>query len=202
MENELIFRILLAVLLVSFIVHRGIYSRRNTPPEDQVLKEKEPGSSEKFSGLLGVVAFLSSLIYFFAPTWLRWAEIGLPTWLRWVGVPLALLGFGVIEWGQRALGSNWSDTPVLIKDQTLATAGPYRWVRHPIYTGFLLILSAPLLISSNWLIGLAWMLMTFIDVQSRAEFEEGILMETFGKAYEERIKTTGRFFPRLGAGAN
>lgn len=198
MDNELTFRILLGLLIGSFVLHRGNYRRKHSPDQEDVLREKQADRATALTGLLSLAALLSSFVYFFKPEWMAWAAIGLPAWARWLAVPLALAGFFVIEWGQRALGSNWSDTPVLTKEQTLTLEGPYRWVRHPIYTGFLLILSAPLLIAANWFIGLAWLLMTFLDVQARAAFEEGILIEEFGQDYRSHIQRTGRFFPRLG----
>jgi protein-S-isoprenylcysteine O-methyltransferase Ste14 len=84
-----------------------------------------------------------------------------------------------------------------MKEQTLITSGPYRFIRHPIYTAFLLILSSTLLISSNWLIGLFWAGMTILEIISRISFEESLMMEYFGDQYREYLKKTGRIFPKL-----
>lgn len=199
MLDERFFRIALLVLLVSFILHRGYTTRKNSPSIEQIEKKRdESGLIPRLSGLLGLVALLSSAIYIFNPQWITWASFSLPAWLRWLGMPMALFGFYLVEVAQRALGSNWSDTPVLTKDQTLSTSGPYRRIRHPIYTAFLFILSAPMLLSANWLLGLSWILMTSLDVRSRASYEEGILLERFGSSYKNYMKGTGRFFPRIG----
>jgi protein-S-isoprenylcysteine O-methyltransferase Ste14 len=96
-----------------------------------------------------------------------------------------------------SLGRYWSDTPVQLKEHGFVTAGPYRWMRHPIYTGFLFILSAPLLITANWLVGLSWILATFIDVNARINAEERMLEEQFGTAFNAHKAQTGRLLPKL-----
>jgi protein-S-isoprenylcysteine O-methyltransferase Ste14 len=79
----------------------------------------------------------------------------------------------------------------------LVTSGPYRFIRHPIYTAFLLILGSTLLISANWLIGLAWISMTVLEVASRIGFEEQLMLEYFGDQYLEYSKRTGRLLPKF-----
>ena len=110
---------------------------------------------------------------------------------------IAILGFVVLQWAQTTLGKNWSDTPRMLKEQTLITSGPYHFVRHPIYTAFLLILGSTFLISANWMIGLAWIGMVVLEIASRIQFEESLMIEYFGDQYREYMKKTGRLFPRI-----
>jgi protein-S-isoprenylcysteine O-methyltransferase Ste14 len=84
-----------------------------------------------------------------------------------------------------------------MKDQSLVTSGPYHWIRHPIYTAFLLIMSAPLLISANWFIGGLWLGLTGLEVMGRIQFEEALMLETFGEQYRVYMQKTGRLIPRL-----
>jgi protein-S-isoprenylcysteine O-methyltransferase Ste14 len=107
------------------------------------------------------------------------------------------LGFAFLQWAQNTLGKNWSDTPRMIKEQALITSGPYQFIRHPIYTAFLLILGSTLFISSNWLIGLAWIGMTLLELASRIRFEEGLMLEYFGDQYRAYMKRTGRLLPKI-----
>jgi protein-S-isoprenylcysteine O-methyltransferase Ste14 len=198
MMTEQIFRILLFILLVSFVGHRGIQNRRRGPQKEQIARTLDTRASDKIVGVLGIVALLSSASYIFFPGLVSWASLPFPTWLRYGGVALALSGFALLQWAQRALSSNWSDTPVKLKKHTLTVVGPYRWVRHPIYTAFLLILSAPLLLSANWLIGISWIAMTYLDVTARIDAEEAMLRESFGKEFTAYAKRSGRLLPRLG----
>lgn len=195
MHTETIFRIILPLLMVTFVAHRGYYVRKHGK-EQNTLKKRDEGTVTKLAGLLGVIGFISVLAYVIKPNWLSWASLSLPLWLRWAGVGIALFGFALLQWAQNTLGKNWSDTPRMIKEQTLITSGPYRSIRHPIYTAFLLILGSTLLISANWLIGLSWIGMTLLEISSRIGFEESLMLEYFGDQYREYMKETGRLLPR------
>jgi protein-S-isoprenylcysteine O-methyltransferase Ste14 len=196
MQTDALFRIILPTLIISFIVHRGYYARNHSLPGDITLKERRAGSVPKFAILLGVAAFISLAAYVINPNWLALAALPLPDWLRWTGLGVAVLGFILLQWAQNTLGRNWSDRPRMMKEQMLITSGPYHWMRHPIYFAFLLILGSTLLISANWLIGLSWLGMTAMEVASRINFEESLMIEYFGDQYREYMKTTGRLLPR------
>jgi len=58
--------------------------------------------------------------------------------LFWTGTVLLLAGLLFTVLARRHLGGNWSGTVTLKQDHTLTRSGPYRFVRHPIYTGILL----------------------------------------------------------------
>ena len=196
METETIFRIILPVLIIAFAAHRGYYVRKHGE-EQNTLKKREEGLASQVAGALGMMGVIAILIYAINPDWLSWASLQLSSWLRWAGVGGALLGFALLQWAQNALGRNWSDTPRMMKEQSLITGGPYQFVRHPIYTAFLLILGSTLFVSANWLIGFAWIGMTILEVASRIGFEESLMLDYFGDQYREYMKRTGRLLPRL-----
>jgi protein-S-isoprenylcysteine O-methyltransferase Ste14 len=193
---ETIFRILLPALIIAFAVHRGYYVPKHGR-EENTLKKREEGLTSKIAGILGLIGFISIIVYAINPTWLSWAALPLPLWLRWAGVGSALLGFSLLQWAQHTLGKNWSDTPRMIKEQSLITSGPYHFVRHPIYTAFLLILGSTLFVSANWLVGFTWLGMTLLELASRIRFEEGLMLEYFGNEYREYMERTGRLLPKL-----
>ena len=197
METETIFRILLPILIVAFAAHRGYYVKNHSKPEDATIKKREEGIISKVAGLLGILGFVSLIAYVIDPKWLAFADLALPVWLRWAGIGIAILGFALLQWAQMTLANSWSDTPRMMKEQTLITSGPYRTIRHPIYIAFLLILGSTLLISSNWLIGLCWAGMTILEVISRISFEESLMLEYFGDQYREYMKKTGRLLPKF-----
>jgi protein-S-isoprenylcysteine O-methyltransferase Ste14 len=197
METETIFRIILPILIISFAAHRGYYVKYYSQPEGATVKQREEGIDSKLAGLLGMVGFIAMLAYVINPDWLAWTGLFLPLWLRWTGVGIAVMGFALLQWAQVTLSNSWSDTPRMMKEQTLITSGPYCLIRHPIYTAFLLIFGPTLFISSNWLIGLCWAGMTIMEVVSRIGFEEALMIEYFGDQYREYMKRTGRLFPRM-----
>ena len=196
MNTETIFRIIIPALIVAFVAHRGYYVRKHGK-EENTLKKREEGTVTWFAGILGVIGFISALAYVINPNWLSWASLPFPLWLRWAGVGIAVFGFSLLQWAQNTLGNNWSDTPRMMKEQTLITSGPYQSIRHPIYTAFLFIMSSTLLISANWLIGLSWLGMTILEITSRIGFEESLMLEYFGDQYRDYMKRTGGLLPKL-----
>jgi len=197
MEIETIFRILLPVVLAAFAAHRGYYVKYHSKPEDHTVKQREEGNVSKIAGLLGMAGFISVLAYTINPKWIAFASLTFPDWLRWAGLGIALIGFSLLQWAQGTLAISWSDTPRMMRGQTLVTNGPYHVIRHPIYAAFILILGSTLLISSNWLIGLCLFGMTILEIVSRISFEESLMIEFFDDQYREYMKKTGRLFPKL-----
>ena len=197
MPTELSYRILLVVVLVAFIGHRGYYTRKYGRPDSETIQSRQGGAAQVVANVLSLVALLASAVYVLAPGLLSGAGLPLTAWLRWGGIALAAAGFALLQWAHTALSRNWSDAPRLMKGQTLTTRGPYRWVRHPMYSAFLLILSAPLLLSANWLVGLPWIAATALDIAGRIGFEEGILADAFGTEFFDYTQTTGRLLPRF-----
>lgn len=197
MHTEFTFRIILLVLIFAFIAHRGYYTGKNATTDETILKKREEGSSTPMAGILSINGFISVIAYIVNPAWMVWASLHFPPWVRWAGIGIALLGFVLLQWAQKTLGKNWSDTPRFMKEQRLITSGPYQWIRHPIYTAFILILGSTLLISANWFIGFSWLGMTVLETLSRIRFEEAVMLEYFGNEYCDYIKSTGSYVPKL-----
>jgi protein-S-isoprenylcysteine O-methyltransferase Ste14 len=77
---------------------------------------------------------LSIVVYAVFPDLIAWAQISLPVWSRWIGVTLGIGALSLLAWADRELGKNFSMTLRIREDHTLITTGPYRWIRHPIYS--------------------------------------------------------------------
>lgn len=197
MGNETLFRIVQGSIIVVFVLHRGYYNRKYPVTEGDTLEAQSSSSLTRLAGILTIPALLGLVVYLLNPRWMAWSRIAAPTWVRWAGVLLAVLGLVVLQWSHWALGDNWSDQPRIKASQTLTTDGPYRWVRHPIYTAFLLILGSTLLITANWFIGVPWFIATGIGVRERIAFEEAKLRSQFGEAYDLYARQTGSLLPRI-----
>src|SRR5512134_1772913 len=100
MESETIFRILLPLLIIGFAAHRGYYVKFHSEPEDATVRKRKEGVVSKIAGLLGMLGFLSMIVYVINPDWLAFAGLPLPLWLRWAGVGIALIGFALLQWSQ------------------------------------------------------------------------------------------------------
>ncbi|WP_394829534.1 methyltransferase family protein [Pendulispora albinea] len=95
----------------------------------------------------------------------------------------------------RALGEFWAGAPGLKRDHGLADTGPYRYIRHPMYTSFFLgyVAAACLLRSWPFLIPIVFAPGFYV----MARVEEGILGAHFGEIYATYCRTRGMFLPRF-----
>lgn len=105
-----------------------------------------------------------------------------------LGTALFLAGLGLAVWARVHLGANWGMPMTQKQEPELVTSGPYRLVRHPIYTGILLaILGTALVVNVYWLAIGGLMGAYFIY---SATVEERILTDSFPDAYPSyRAKT-------------
>jgi protein-S-isoprenylcysteine O-methyltransferase Ste14 len=108
--------------------------------------------------------------------------------LEAVGVILLVCGLGLAVWARIYLGRNWGMPMTQKDDPELVTSGPYRFVRHPIYSGILLgLLGTSLATEIYWLIGVAVIGVYFIH---SASVEEGLMTASFPTTYPSyRAKT-------------
>lgn len=145
---------------------------------------------------LGVLFMLGILVYLWQPQWMDWSRLPLSESIRWLGVGLGCGAGVLLIWTFRALGHNLTDTVVARRAATLVTDGPYRWIRHPFYVAFGLIVLANSLVASNWFLLLTGMACFGLMV-IRSGQEERNLVERFGTKYVEYSQVTGRFFPHI-----
>jgi protein-S-isoprenylcysteine O-methyltransferase Ste14 len=96
----------------------------------------------------------------------------------------------------RSLGNNITDTVATRRNHSLVTSGPYRWIRHPLYTFAAFTYLNLSLLMASWVTGLM-IVVAFGLLAMRTPKEEAKLVERFGEAYLDYINHTGRFLPRL-----
>lgn len=103
-------------------------------------------------------------------------------WSFWFGVVLVALGLGFAAWARIHLAGNWSGTVTLKHDHSLTRTGPYRLVRHPIYTGLLAAILGSAIAEGEWrgLVAFALITLSFLR---KLTIEEGFLTAQFGDAY-------------------
>jgi len=112
----------------------------------------------------------------------------------WIGTGLLVAGLLFSVWARVILGTNWSGTVTVKENHELIQTGPYRWVRHPIYTGLLLALIGSALAQDLWSSVLALALM-FVSFWIKLLREERWMRETFGAQYEQYCAHTARLVP-------
>lgn len=183
----------------AFTLIRMVYHRRAKLTRGKV-EYKEGRMHTGLRMLVGIPFILSLFIYMLFPAWFAWGSLDLPEWARWLGVALGALSLPLIGWIQWALGSNFSTTLHVREEHTLVSHGPYRWVRHPMYTALFIHLAGLLLLSANWYIGGVPLAALALIVATRINNEERVMLEKFGDPYRRYTQHTGRFFPRVHLG--
>jgi protein-S-isoprenylcysteine O-methyltransferase Ste14 len=119
--------------------------------------------------------------------------------MRWLGAALFAAGALLVAWINYHLGPNFSSTLILRDGHQLIQHGPYRHVRHPMYTAFLVMLTGMLLLSANWFIGGGGIACVLLLMAVRTPREERMLLRHFGDEYRAYMTRTGRYLPRLRA---
>jgi protein-S-isoprenylcysteine O-methyltransferase Ste14 len=111
-------------------------------------------------------------------------------------VVVVFLGLLFSVWARVALGANWSGTVTIKANHQLIRRGPYRFVRHPIYTGILTALLATA-VSQQFLGSLLGFAIILLALYRKARREESFLAQEFGDAFVEHREHTGMFLPRF-----
>jgi protein-S-isoprenylcysteine O-methyltransferase Ste14 len=116
--------------------------------------------------------------------------------LFWLGILLMYAGMALRFYAITVLGAFFTTTVAVAPEQTVIEAGPYRLIRHPSYTGFLLILLGfGLSLTNNWLSLLVIMGCALIGFSYRIRVEEHVLQEQLGQRYQEYMRRTKRLIP-------
>lgn len=184
----MLFRIVFWVLLLFVLVfNRIIPALRAKRSEGKILPDKKAikneGKTTFFLSIILFVLFLAFLfLYSIYPPFMNLIHFDIPIWLRWLGTIFSFNG--VIFWiySQAMLDKYWSPQLQVQKKHKIITSGPYKVIRHPIYTAMFI-----------WVIGLAFFsanivfallaLLTIIGLILRVPKEEKMMIEQFGDEY-------------------
>jgi len=192
-------RWLALAVLAGAIAVSGFHRRRARQRSGTIPRSRETPVLILGRLLIALPLFGGSVVYIMNPGWMAWSSFNAPEWVRWTGVALGACVVLSVHWVLNALGSNVSET-VLTKDrhELVTRAGPYRWIRHPLYTTGIALFVAVGLMAANWFVlGLASIALLAIRtvVVPREERE---LIARFGSGYEEYRRRTGAMAPRVG----
>lgn len=196
--SESVFRILAGLTFVAGVAISG-YFRRKADRESggSVSRSVDGTTTMTMIRIGGIILWLSPLVYLINPEWMAWSRVGVPIAVRWLGVALAVLCDVMIYWLFSSIGSGITPTGATRERHVLVTDGPYRWVRHPLYSVGSTFFVAFGMIADSWFIALLGVL-AFIGMAIRTPKEEANLIAKFGDEYREYMKRTGRYFPKLG----
>jgi protein-S-isoprenylcysteine O-methyltransferase Ste14 len=157
-----------------------------------------PQTSDSVAKLSTYLHFLLTTLYTINPVSLPdtlalslpWAEP-----LRLLGVALLAAGSVLFIWSHRTLAQFWTSNPGLRQGHRLIQTGPYAWMRHPMYTAFLLLDLGALLLIQNAVLLVP--LVLWLAFRARAKREERLLARVFAHEYAAYRQATGMFAPRV-----
>ena len=115
--------------------------------------------------------------------------------LSWLGIAMVWAGMAFRLWAVQTLGAFFRVTVVLQDGHQLVAAGPYRWLRHPAYTGSIVSMTGIGLALGNWVSLAAMALLPALAIAYRIYAEERALTEQFGEAYRDFRKTRSAVIP-------
>lgn len=110
------------------------------------------------------------------------------------GSVFAIFGLLGAIWARAYLGKNWSAYPTYKEHQELVTTGPYRFVRHPIYTSIMLMYIGTILYYGSLFISVMFVIVAVCFIL-RAKKEEEIMIKLFGRQYIGYMKRTKTWIP-------
>jgi protein-S-isoprenylcysteine O-methyltransferase Ste14 len=121
-----------------------------------------------------------------------------PSWLpvRVVGLAVGLAGAALLVWASVLLGRFLMHEAAVREDHALVVSGPYQFVRHPVYTGYLALLLGSGLAALNVGVLLLWPV-ALLGILIQAASEEQVLAARFGQDYARYVGRTGRLVPRF-----
>ncbi len=114
--------------------------------------------------------------------------------IAWTGVVLCIAGLLFCFWARFTLGSNWSGVVTFKGGHELITRGPYAIVRHPIYTGLLIMLVGTVIVFGH-VAGIIALPLVFWGLWIKLRYEEKLMLEKFPTEYEVYSRRVKRLIP-------
>jgi protein-S-isoprenylcysteine O-methyltransferase Ste14 len=188
--------LLTAGVWFAFEIYWGLAARNSARA-----KSSEP---QKSRALHVAMLYLSLLLLFipvpglrgsFLPAWSVNVFGGVSVWMA-IGLALQVAFFALAAWARRHLGRNWSGEVRIGEGHQLVRSGPYRCLRHPIYTAVFGMSIGTAIVGGqiHALVGLAILTVAYAR---KIPMEEKALREAFGAEYEAYRRKSWALFPPL-----
>ncbi len=191
-DTDFIFRLVCGALLIIQTFSR-IWMTRNKPSSEKS-KFFQQQQQSLFIRLSGGAVFLAYLYVFLPDS--HYFDFSVPSLFRWVGAGLMLIGNTLFIASHHALGKQWSPHLEIREGHRLIESGIYRWIRHPMYTGFILFGLGMVFLSANYY-GCAYFVVIGVMIATRLRAEEDMLLQEFGDEYRKYQSHTSALFPGI-----
>ena len=183
--------------MLCWLFFAGIFLLRKRPP-------KAPEAKRNQQATLGIVLQMCAyfLVWFQPPRRPFLPRIAILSGFAGIvfsvlTVAIAAASVWLLESAVRTLGKQWAFRARLIEDHKLITAGPYAYVRNPIYTGMLGMLIATGLATEHWIATIVAIPVFAVGMVIRVRSEEKLLREAFGEEFEEYARRVPAVLPGI-----
>lgn len=200
-RTDIPLRLIILLQLLAMGVVRAYFGApgRKEPAGANPGDGSEPAWLTATLAMIALVHFGGILAYLTNPSLLRWSAFEAGEVVRWIGIVLSCFGMAGEIWAAVSLGASYSPTLRIADERVVVTAGPYRWIRHPLYAFWFPVMLGWGFAACNWFIVVSGSVLIFVLAVIRAPQEETMMLKGFGESYREYMARTGRFLPRLRA---
>jgi protein-S-isoprenylcysteine O-methyltransferase Ste14 len=192
-------RVVIIVQLLVMGIVRAYFGapRRREPAEASPRDAGEPALLTSTLAMIAVLNFGAIFAYLMNPSLVRWSAFEASEIIRCTGTALSCVGVAGEIWSAVALGTSYSPMLRVADEHVFVTAGPYRWIRHPLYAFWLPVTVGWGAATCNWLIIVSGTALILVLAVVRVPREEAMMLQGFGESYRRYMTNTGRFIPRL-----
>ncbi|MFP4363100.1 MAG: isoprenylcysteine carboxylmethyltransferase family protein [Spirochaetia bacterium] len=147
--------------------------------------------------LLGIPLIAGVIFYVFFPQLHPWMYLPLPFWVRILSAVTASLSLILLFRTHKTLKAGFSTNLRIPDSAALTTEGPYKFIRHPMYTAYFILMLSAFGITRNYIIGFFGLSIILLLMSFRRAKEEAQLIGKFGEDYKKYLRNTPAFFPKL-----
>lgn len=189
--QEIFYKILFLILLLLINIIRIAFQSKNNSFK-YFNRTKETLSVILFYVSFIIISFLYVFTDYLIPFSLKLHDS-----IRLLSIIIILAGTYLFYSTHKTLGKYFSPILSLKKDHRLIQSGPYKYIRHPMYTSLYIIIIGFWILSSNLLVGFIPIIMFTILYLTRINNEEKMMIKQFKTQYKKYIKKTGRLLPKI-----
>ena len=172
-----------------------------------ILRDRERGMGSTASDRGTRVLLVATIVGAIAAAQLLAAVLDIPAlrmpgsdtigWQLTAGLAVMWIGLLLRVWAIVILGSAFRTTVEVHAGQEIVDKGPYRWIRHPSYTGLLLLVAGFGLTQGNWISFAVTVLAPWAVIARRVRVEEEVLLASMGSAYAAYQRRSKRLIPGI-----
>jgi protein-S-isoprenylcysteine O-methyltransferase Ste14 len=163
-----------------------------------ILSARKVGTNHKGNEIFSFIKLIGSALIIYLPL-LTGSFIATKLYITsfltgLIGSVLCFMGVLIMVWAKEHLGKNWSGNVIIQQEHSLSRSGPYKYVRHPIYSGGLFAMFASAIIVGQ-IFGFIWVVFCIWGLNVKINKEEALLTKEFPNEYPIYKKQVKRLIP-------